>query len=61
MIGEFPNAGLSAVGSAAKVLDELWKNGFAGGLTWAYNDSAFPWSGSTLKTFTDAHACETKY
>jgi hypothetical protein len=61
VIGEFPNAGLSAVGSADKVLAELWEHGFAGGLTWAYNDSSFPWSSNTLGSFTDQHPCETKF
>jgi len=61
VIGEFPNQGLTAVGSADKVLAELWQYGFAGGLTWAYNDSSFPWSSNTLNQFTSQHACETKY
>jgi hypothetical protein len=61
VIGEFPNAGLSAVGSADKVLEELWQHGFAGGLTWAYNDNSFPWSANTLPSFTAQHPCETKF
>jgi hypothetical protein len=61
VIGEFPNAGLSAVGGASQVLEDLWKLGFAGGLTWAYNDPAFPWGSVDLRRFTDAHACETRF
>jgi hypothetical protein len=61
VIGEFPNSGLSAVGSAGQVLQGLWDHGFAGGLTWAFNDAAFPWTGHEVASFSQAHACETKY
>ncbi|MBX3129914.1 MAG: hypothetical protein KF718_24570 [Polyangiaceae bacterium] len=61
VIGEFPNSGLSAVGSAGQVLQGLWDHGFAGGLTWAFNDAAFPWTGDEVASFSQAHACETKY
>jgi hypothetical protein len=43
------------------VLADLWQYGFAGGLTWAYNDSGFPWSNNTIKSFADQHTCETQY
>ncbi len=61
VIGEFPNAGLTAVGPADAVAADLWSYGFAGALTWAFNDDAFPWDPAPLQRFSSLHPCETSY
>lgn len=68
LMGEFPNAGLSAIASkgypartASQLAGDLWSLGYAGALTWAYNDSAFPWSSFDLLTFGNQHSCETQF
>lgn len=68
VMGEFPNQGLSAIASkglpavsASQLAADLWSHGYAGALSWAYNDSSFPWSSTTLQGFASQHPCETKY
>lgn len=67
-MGEFPNAGLSAIASkglpartAAQYIADLWDQGYAGALSWAYSDTAFPWSSLDLEMFEKSHVCETKF
>jgi hypothetical protein len=68
VLGEFPNAGLSAIPSknlparsASQFAADLWDRGYAGALSWAYSDTAFPWSSLDLATFQESHNCETKF
>lgn len=68
VLGEFPNAGLSAISSkglpartAAQFISDLWDQGYAGALSWAYSDTAFPWSSLDLASFEQRHVCETKF
>lgn len=66
VMGEFPVNGLSAAGSSpARTLPELaqdlWEHGYAGALSWAYDDSAFPWSAAPHQAFAAQHACEARY
>ena len=68
VMGEFPNAGLSAIPgkglparTASQFASDLWGAGYGGALSWAFNDSSFPWSSLDLKTFADQHPCETRF
>jgi hypothetical protein len=68
IMGEFPNQGLSAIASkglpartAAELIDDLWVANYAGALSWAFNDSAFPWDPAILQPFASEHACETRF
>ncbi|HEX7604819.1 MAG TPA: endo-1,4-beta-glucanase, partial [Polyangiaceae bacterium] len=66
VIGEFPSQGLSAVGghparTAAEYQTDLWNQGYAGAISWAFNDAAFPWNPANLSTFAGQHPCETKF
>ena len=68
VLGEFPNAGLSAISSkslpartASQFIADLWDHGYAGAMSWAYSDTAFPWSSLDLATFQTSHACETRF
>jgi hypothetical protein len=66
VIGEFPAQGLSAAGgnparSLAEYVGDLWDQGYAGALSWAYDDSAFPWSGEAHQAFAAQHSCEASY
>jgi len=68
VMGEFPLQGLSAIPSkglpartAAQLSQDLWNNGYAGALAWAFNDPSFPWSAAAAQAFAGQHPCETKY
>jgi hypothetical protein len=66
VMGEFPINGLSAVNTspartAFEFVSDLWSDGYAGALAWAYNDSAFPWDPAALTPFHEQHSCETTY
>lgn len=66
VMGEFPNQGLAAVGghparTAAELQADLWDQGYAGAISWAYNDGAFPWDPAALSTFAGLHPCETTF
>jgi len=68
VMGEFPNAGLSAIPSknlpartASQFASDLLDHGYAGALSWSYTDTSFPWSSLDLETFGNAHACETSF
>jgi hypothetical protein len=59
VMGEFPSDGLSAIGglparSAAQFSTDLLQAGYAGTLSWAFNDSAFPFDAASTKQFADA-------
>jgi hypothetical protein len=60
--GEYPAGGLTGV-NEAQMLETWFSNGLAGGLSWAYTDTAFDISSSldSIGSFTGAHACETTY
>jgi hypothetical protein len=72
--GEYPASGFDAIPGATacggsvnlpartggQAAADFWQYGFAGGLPWAYNDAAFAWP-VDVKSFADAHVCETKY
>ncbi len=64
VMGEFPADGLSAIPSqglpartASELASDLQANGYAGALSWAFNDPAFAWDPSTVKPFADAGGC----
>ncbi|MBS1150717.1 MAG: putative endo,4-beta-glucanase, partial [Myxococcaceae bacterium] len=68
VMGEFPGSGLSAVPSKGlpgrtgpQFIADLWSNGYAGALGWAYNDPSFPWNPSAVLTFANQHPCEVAY
>jgi len=66
VMGEFPNAGLSAVGgnparTVAQLTQDLWDHGYGGALSWAFSDGSFPWTPATLRAFADAHPCESAF
>jgi hypothetical protein len=58
VLGEFPIQGLTGV-PYLTLLDTIYRLGYAGALSWSYNDTAFPWSpnNTNVKTFADQHAC----
>jgi hypothetical protein len=62
VMGEFPSKGLSAMGSlparsAAQFSQDLLAQGYAGTLSWAFNDSSFPFDAGSTKAFADANGC----
>jgi hypothetical protein len=59
VMGEFPPTGLSGGISYRTLLDSWYQNGYAGALTW--RDSTFKVTWSDIKSFADAHPCETSY
>ena len=66
VMGEFPSMGLSSIGgnpakTAPELTADLWNAGYAGALSWAYNDSSFPWNPTEVKAFALQHPCETAY
>lgn len=68
LMGEFPNAGLSAISSkslpartASEFAADLYELGYAGALSWAYNDTSFAWSSLDFATFQSSHVCETRF
>jgi hypothetical protein len=68
VMGEFPADGLSAIPSkglparsAAEFAADLSAAGYAGALSWAYNDPSFPWDPGSMKSFADARGCGVAY
>ena len=68
VMGEFPSDGVSAVPyrglparSASQFTADLLDAGYAGALSWAFNDGAFPWYPDQVRSFADARACEARY
>jgi hypothetical protein len=68
VMGEFPGDGVSGISSkglpartAPQLVADLQARGYAGALGWAFNDSAFPWYPSAVKTFADQRGCEVRY
>lgn len=66
VMGEFPNAGLSAIGghparTITELVGDLWDAGYAGAQSWAYSDTSFPWDPVLLQSFAGMHPCETAY
>jgi hypothetical protein len=64
VMGEFPSDGLSAIPSAglparsaAQFSEDLLQAGYAGSLSWAFNDSSFPFDAASTKAFADAKGC----
>ncbi len=58
VMGEFPPGGLSDA-SYRTMLDSWYSNGYAGALAW--RDGTFRVSYPDVKSFADAHPCETTY
>jgi hypothetical protein len=58
VLGEFPIQGLTGV-PYLTLLDTIYRLGYAGALSWAYNDTAFPWApnNTNVKTFADQRPC----
>jgi hypothetical protein len=66
VMGEFPAEGLSAMGNlparnASEFAADLSANGYAGALSWAFNDPSFPFDPSTVKPFADQRGCEARF
>ena len=68
VMGEFPSDGLSAVPSkglparsAAQFSADLLAHGYAGALSWAFNDTAFPFDAASTKAFADTQGCGVAY
>lgn len=74
LMGEFPNAGLSGINTthnqvpvnlpartAGELAADLYDQGYAGALSWAYMDSAFPWANLDLATFQSSHVCQSRF
>jgi hypothetical protein len=68
VMGEFPSDGVSAVPSkglparsASELTADLAAAGYAGALSWAYNDPSFPWDAAQVKAYADARGCEARY
>ena len=59
VMGEFPPTGLTGGISYRTLLDSWYQNGYAGALTW--RDSTYKVTWSDVKSFADAHPCETSY
>lgn len=58
VMGEFPPDGL--MGASYRTLVESWyQNGYAGALVWRDSQLVVNWS--DVKSFADAHTCETQY
>ena len=67
VLGEFPNEGLTGV-SFATLVDTVFQSsvGYAGALSWAFQDRAHPWSGTdggaaNLESFAKTHPCVTAF
>ncbi len=68
VMGEFPSDGLSAIPSkglparsSAQFSADLAANGYAGSLSWAYNDPSFPLDAASTRSYADARGCEARY
>jgi len=59
VMGEFPPTGLSGGISYRTLLDSWYQNGYAGALTW--RDASYKVTWSEVKSFADAHPCETAF
>jgi hypothetical protein len=61
VMGEFPSDGVSAIPSkglparsASELTADLAAHGYAGALSWAYNDASFPFDPGQVKAYADA-------
>jgi hypothetical protein len=68
VMGEFPADGVSAIPSrglparsAPELTADLAAHGYAGALSWAFNDPAFPWDPGAVKAYADERGCEARY
>jgi hypothetical protein len=68
VMGEFPSDGVSAVPSkglparsAAQFTQDLLDHGYAGALSWAFNDGSFPFNPGDTRSFADANGCGVTY
>ena len=60
VIGEFPMDDLVPGVSYAKVVSSLWATGYAGALSWQYDNST-PAGLAAVAAFAATHPCETRY
>jgi hypothetical protein len=58
VMGEFPPAGVGGA-NFRTIVDYWYGNGYAGALPW--QDGSYMINFPNLKSFADAHACETQY
>jgi hypothetical protein len=58
VMGEFPPDGLGSA-SYRTMIDSWYQNGYAGSLAWRDGQYMVNWN--DVKSFADAHACETQY
>ena len=68
VMGEFPSDGVSAISSkglparsGAQFVADLEAAGYAGALSWAYNDPSFPWDAGASKAYADVGGCGVRY
>jgi len=66
VLGEYPEQGLSEMGelpsrTPAQFASDLWAQGYAGALSWAFNDPLFRWDDGAIKDFGAANGCETSF
>ena len=68
VMGEFPAQGLSAfpykglpARTAAEFSHDLFEQGYAGSLSWAFIDGGFPVNPGITKSFADSRGCEVAY
>jgi hypothetical protein len=47
--------------SLSEFSSDLRSHGYAGALSWAFNDGSFPWNPADLRSFADQNLCETQY
>jgi len=59
VMGEFPPTGLAGGIGYRTLLDSWYQNGYAGALAW--RDGSYKVTWSEVKSFADAHPCETKF
>jgi hypothetical protein len=68
VMGEYPGRGLAGVPSKGlpprtgpELAADLLAYGYAGALSWAYNDPLYPFDGAGIRTFADQRGCEVRY
>jgi hypothetical protein len=68
VMGEYPADGVSAfpakglpARSGAEFAADMLEHGYAGALSWAFNDAAFPWDATASRTFTAQRGCEVSF
>jgi hypothetical protein len=68
VMGEYPGRGVSAVPSKGlparsgpELVSDLLAYGYAGALSWAFQDPLYPFDAGATRTFADQRGCEVRY